>query len=91
MKMLVPCNVCIKRFYRAYVEVDADATDEEIQEEMRSSILTHQDSELCDDPDMEIEPEDIVSVYPDIEGAWTEGEDAEYPDVISYHRKEEEV
>ena len=91
MKMIVPCNVCIKRFYRAYVEVDADATDEEIQEEMCNSIVMNQDGELCNDPDMEIEPEDIVSIFPDVDGAWTNEEDAEMTIILSNGRREEEL
>lgn len=30
-KLIVPCDICIKRFYRGYVKVDENATDEEIR------------------------------------------------------------
>lgn len=77
MKLIVPCDVCIKRFYRAYAEVDENATDEEIRKAMIEAILEHQDAELCDDPDIEIEEHDIVSIEIDHDGEWTEEEDGD--------------
>ena len=75
--MIVPCNVTIKRFYRAYVEVDENATDEEIRKAMTEAILEHQDAELCEDPGLEIEGHDIVNIEIDHEAAWTEDDEEE--------------
>lgn len=75
MKLIVPCDVCIKRFYQAYAEVDENATDEEIRKAMIDSIIKNQDVELTEDPDLEIEDHDIVYVKIDHESEWTEEED----------------
>ena len=72
MKIIIPCNICIKRFYRAYVEVNENATDEEIRKAMIGAIIENQDNELTDDPDLEIEDEDIVYVKIDHENEWIE-------------------
>ena len=39
MKLIIPCNVIIKRFYRTYAEVDENATDEDIRKAMIEAIL----------------------------------------------------
>lgn len=70
MKLIVPCNVCIKRFYRAYVEADENATDEEIRKAMIEAIVENQDKELTEDPDLGIEDHDVVYVEIDHEGEW---------------------
>lgn len=70
MKLIVPCNVCIKRFYRAYVEADENATDEEIRKAMIEAIVENQDKELTEDTDLEIEDHDVVYVEIDHEGEW---------------------
>lgn len=75
MKLIVPCNVCIKRFYRAYAEVDENATDEGIRKAIIDSIIKNQDVELTEDPDLEIEDHDIVYVKIDHGSEWTEEED----------------
>lgn len=72
MKLIVPCNVTIKRFYRAYAEVDENATDEEIRKAMIEAILEHQDAELVEDPDLEIEEHDICYIEIDHDAACTE-------------------
>ena len=71
-KLIVPCNVCITRFYRTYAHVDENATDKEIRKAMIEAILEHQDAELCEDPDLKIEDHDIVNIEIDHEAAWTE-------------------
>ena len=68
MKLIVPCNVCIKRFYRAYVEADENATDEKIRKAMIEAIVENQDKELTEDPDLEIEDHDVIYVEIDHEG-----------------------
>ena len=83
MKLIVPCNVTIKRFYRAYVEVDENATDEEIRKAMIEAILEHQDAELCEDPDLEIENHDIVNIEIDHEAAWTEDDEEEIRKILT--------
>ena len=70
MKLIVPCNVCIKRFYRAYVEAGENATDEEIRKAMIEAIVENQDKELTEDPDLEIEDHDVIYVEIDHEGEW---------------------
>ena len=72
MKMIVPCNVCIKRYYRVCAEVDEDATNEEIQKTIVEDILENQEKALSEDPDIEIEKDDISGVGIDYDGAWTE-------------------
>ena len=69
---VVPCNVCVKRFYRAYAHVDDDATDEQIAEAVKKEILEEQDNALCDDHDLEIEEHDIVAVEIDHDAGWGE-------------------
>lgn len=83
MKLIVPCNVCIKRFYRTYAEVDENATDEEIRKAMIEAIVENQDKELNEDPDFEIEDEDIVYVEIDHESEWTEHEDKEMRELFT--------
>ena len=39
MKLIIPCNVIIKRFYRTYAEVDENATDEDIRKAMIEEIV----------------------------------------------------
>ena len=66
--MIYPVNVCIKRFYRVYVE----ATSEEVVSEAHRKILDEQDACLVEDPDIDIELEDICSVDVDYDGAMFE-------------------
>ena len=76
MKKVVPCNVCIKRFYRAYVTVDENADESEIIARMKANVLENQDEELTPDPDLDIEEQDLVFVKPDYEAEWEDdGED----------------
>lgn len=83
MKKIIPVNVCIKRFYRAYAEVDENANDEEIRKAIRNAIVENQDNELCDDPDLEIEKDDIVYIDIDHDASWTEEEDEEIKCILS--------
>lgn len=73
-KLIVPVNVCIKRFYRTYVMVDIDAADEEIRQVAKRMIVDEQESAIDDDPDLSIEEHDIVFVDIDHDGEWTESE-----------------
>lgn len=83
MKKIVPCDVCIKRFYRGYVSVDENADSEEISHAMKSIILKGQDAELTEDPDLDIEDHDIVFIQPREDDGWTEEEDQDMDAVIS--------
>ena len=83
MKMIVPVDVCIKRYYRAYAEVDENAGDKEIIQSITDAIIDNQDAELCLDPDLEIEDGDIEWIHIDHEGAWTEKEDREIKEIFS--------
>lgn len=75
MKKVVPCDVAIKRFYRTYVVVDEEATDEEVMAAVKSQIVEHQDESIMLDPDLEIEEHDILGIDPDDDGAWLEDDD----------------
>lgn len=71
---IVPCNVCIKRFYRTYAHLDDEATEEQIIKTVQKEILAEQDEALCEDPDLVIEEHDIVLISPDFDAAWSEME-----------------
>lgn len=91
MKIIVPCDVCIKRFYRAYAEVDENATDEEIRKAMIEAIVENQDAELTEDPDLGIEAHDIVYVEIDHEGAWTEEDEEDIKTILYAPHKGKEI
>lgn len=68
-KVIRPVNIGITRYYRTYVTVDSDMSDEDIQQKVRDEIVENQEIELQDDPDLEIEEGDIVMVNVDY-GYW---------------------
>lgn len=52
----------IRRFYRVYIEDETDSmTDDEIAAKAKEEVLEHQDAVLTEDPDLEIEPQDILN------------------------------
>lgn len=56
-------NVAIIRYYRVYVEdEECSMTDTEVEQKAREMILDEQDDALCEDEELEIEPDDIVSM-----------------------------
>lgn len=56
-------TVEIRRFYRVYVEDENNSlTGSEITDKAKEEVLEHQDAVLTDDPDLEIEPQDILHV-----------------------------
>ena len=59
--MTVAVNVCIKRYYRYYVEVGEDAPNEAIKDVARRDLAYMPINELekYADPDLEVEPDDI--------------------------------
>ena len=71
-KIVVPVNLAIKRFYRAYVTVDMHASDEEIKQAVVEMVCAEQGSSLDNDPDIEIEADDIDVWHIDRDGAWEE-------------------
>ena len=81
---VVPVDACIKRFYRGYVTVDENATNEEIRAAAEESILQNLDNAFDLDPDMYIEEDDIVFIDPDEEGSWTEKEDEEIAEILKH-------
>lgn len=81
-KIIYPVNVCIKRFYRGYVEVDENATDEEIRSALMEQIIEKQDNALCEDPDLEIEPQDIIDMTIDHDYIITEKEHQEFVELM---------
>ena len=83
MNIVVPVDVCIRRYYRAYAHVDENATDKEIIESLTDAIIDNQDDVLTPDLDLEIENEDIVYMEIDYDGSWTEQEDRELKEILS--------
>ena len=52
----------IRRFYRVYVEDENDSlTGSEITDKAKEEALEHQDTVLTEDPDLEIDPQDILN------------------------------
>lgn len=52
----------IRRFYRVCIEDETDSmTDDEIVAKAKEEVLEHQDAVLTEDPDLEIEPHDILN------------------------------
>lgn len=68
MKIIVPVDVEITRFYRVYIESTDEETFESIRQRVRAEILDKQDSVLTPDPDLEIEEQDIRCVSIDYDG-----------------------
>lgn len=81
---IVPVDACIKRFYRGYVKVKDDATDDEIREAATEAILNDLDGAFDLSPEMLIEDNDIVFIDPDEEGSWTEEEDEEIAEILKH-------
>ena len=84
-KMVVPCDVAIRRFYRMYVTVGEDAGKQEIEDAVHGELLAayDQDDILTPDPDLDIETHDVLEINPDADGAWWEGADGPFADVTS--------
>lgn len=80
--MVVPVDVCIRRFYRVYVHVPENASVDDIYEQLGEDILENQDKALTPDPDMEIEDHDIQWCRIDREGAWPESESQEISEIL---------
>lgn len=56
-------NVAIIRYYKVYVEdEECSMTDVEVEQKAREMILDEQDDALCEDEELGIEPDDIVSM-----------------------------
>lgn len=56
-------NAAIIRYYRVYVEdKECSMTDAEVEQKAREMILEEQDNVLCEDEELEIEPDDIISM-----------------------------
>ena len=72
-KVVMPCDLAITRFYRIYVEINKDATQDEIEVAVKNKIMgcDNPDAEMMPDPDIynSIEEHDIVSILPDWDGA----------------------
>ena len=74
-KITVPCDVCIKRFYRAYVEVDENATADEVKAALIEDLLDGGNIDEKLSPDIDLEPseheeQDICWINPDFDGSW---------------------
>ena len=56
-------NVAIIRYYRVHVEdEECSMIDADVEQKAREMILEEQDGALCEDEELEIEPDDIVSM-----------------------------
>lgn len=80
---IVPVNVIIARFYRAYAQVPDNATDAEIRKSVIEQIIEEQDEALTPDPDIEIEECDFQEVMIDHEGSWHEEEGEEISRILN--------
>lgn len=82
-KIIVPCDIIVKRCFRGYVTVDDDTSYAEICKAMQAKVLEEQDDcmSLCEEA-MDIQPEDIEEIYPDIESAWSAEDDEEIHEII---------
>lgn len=89
--MITPCHVSIKRYYQVYAKTKEGTSKEEIIKQVERDIIEHQDLYLSPDPDMDIEPDDIAAVLPDIESQWAEKEDKEIQEILSKHNPDTAV
>lgn len=61
--MIHAVTVEIRRFYRMYIEDANDGmNDYDITVKAKEAVLEHQDAVLTEEPDLEIEPQDILNV-----------------------------
>ena len=67
-KITVPVNVCIKRYYRIYVDVPVDSENEDVYAAVKNMIIEQGDDALTPDPDLEIEESDILGSDVDWDG-----------------------
>lgn len=74
-KMTIPVDLDIMRFYRTYVTVDENATEDEVRQAVIDMVCDEQDYALTDE--LYIEPHDIEVIDIDYDGAWEEYEDEE--------------
>lgn len=69
IRISVPVNVCVKRYYRVYVDVSENADDDSvIKAKAIDDIVKCQDSVLERDEDLDIEEQDIEICCIDREG-----------------------
>ena len=68
-KVHVPCYVTVRRFYKCWIEVDANAERAEIESKMKQAILDDPENELIEeDPDIDLESNDICVTRIDWDG-----------------------
>ena len=68
-KVDVPCYVAVRRFYKCWIEVDANAERSEIESKMKQAILDDPENALIEeDPDMDLESNDICVMRIDWDG-----------------------
>ena len=72
---IIPVNVCVRKYYRVYIrtEVNEELTDDEIEKRVKQMIV-EDNSELdgAEDPDLEIEEQDITVCGIDRDGIFNE-------------------
>jgi len=92
-KMVVPCDVAIRRFYRMYVTVDRDASGKEITDAVHGELLAanDQDAILTPDPDLDIEAHDVLEINPDTDGCWWDDAGEPFNDVMSKDAERESM
>lgn len=72
---IIPADVAVKRFYRVYLRIplDSDPTDEEIKKAIKQMIVANNDELFqAEDPEMEIEENDITVCNIDYDGIFNE-------------------
>ena len=69
---VVPVNLKIARYYRTYVRVPMEANAGTIEEAARKQVLEEGEKTLEQDPDMDIEEDDIMMTDIDWDGAENE-------------------
>lgn len=71
VKLRYPVTVSVKRYYRVYVDAPEDATDLQILEKAHDMVIN--DTSILDgaeDPEMDVQDEDVEAFRVDNEGAW---------------------
>lgn len=92
-KLIVPCDVAITRYYRMYVEIGEEATEDEVKAKAVEMLTDGSDPDdlLTPDTDLDIEAQDINWVNPDFEGSWTEEEEAEMKQALEEMNREDDA
>ena len=68
-KIMVPCYVKVQRFYKCWIEATMKSTQEQVTQAMTEAILNDPEGTLIEeDPDIEVEVQDIEAINVDWDG-----------------------